>query len=573
MPPLTKTLLTRRTLVSIAAIAFLVHARALGAGLVFDDRGAILENPVVQGDLDLGALFGTDFWGRPPGEGPGTWRPLVVLSFWLDKHLFGDSFHVTNVLMHAGTTVLFALALARRTGRERLAIVAALAFGVLGIGTEAVAGVVGRADVMAAGLGFLSWLLWSEREGEPVEPRRMAGAALAFAGALASKESAIVLPLLFLLADVLLAPAGKPVRIAWKRYVPLLGAGAAVLGLRALFFGSLLGVTRDVQANPLVGEGFAVRLWTSLRLFGMALQRIVAPVNLSADYSYAAILPDRSPFALGVLLGAVALGAVVAAAIVLRRKEPVLSLAAVTLLVPWLVMSQVVFALPTIFAERLLYLPAAGLAIAIGRLGEWALERRAGAMPPAGGKKKGKGAAAAAAAEVAPIPADRWRMAALVVGPLLVGNAVLTWGREAAWRSERTLFAAAIETTPSSARAWNNYGTALLNERQAADAIGPLERAITILPTWSEPHAQLGVALLEAGRPVAAEEHFRKAVQLDPELAKAVFNLSVYLARQQRYAEAAEVLRPFVAKFPGRAREAALLRQIEADLASGGGKR
>jgi tetratricopeptide (TPR) repeat protein len=567
MPPL----LSRRTLVSIAAIAFLVHARALGAGLVFDDRGAILESPVVQGDFDLGALLGRDFWGRLPGEGPGTWRPLVVLSLWLDKHLFGDSFHVTNVLLHAGTTVLLALALARRTGRERLAIVAALAFGVMGIGTEAVAGVVGRADVMAAGFGFLSWLLWSGREGEPLEPRRAAGSALAFAGALASKESAVVLPLLFLLADLLLGPVGKPVRIAWRRYVLLAGAAAAVLGLRALVFGSLLGVTRDVQANPLVGEGFVVRLWTSLRLFWMAIQRIVLPVNLSADYSYAAILPDRSPLAFGVLLGALSLGAVVAAAVVLRRKEPVLSLAAATLLVPWLVTSQVIFALPTIFAERLLYLPAAGLAIAIGRLGEWLLERRAGAIAPVGGKKKGKGGGAVAAAAAAPLPAERWRMAAIVVGPLLVGNAVLTWGREAAWRSDRTLFAAAIEAVPRSSRAWNNYGTALLNERQAADAIAPLERAIEILPTWSEPHAQLGVALLEAGRPVAAEERLRKAVQLDPDLPKAVFNLAVFLARAERFAEAAEVLRPFVARFPGRAREAALLRQIEGDLAAGRG--
>src|SRR5689334_2614864 len=96
---------SRRELATIAAIAAFTHARALAAGFVFDDRGAILENGVVQGAFDLGALLGTDFWGKLPGEGPGTWRPLVVLTFWLNKHLADSWFHQTNLLFHSGASV------------------------------------------------------------------------------------------------------------------------------------------------------------------------------------------------------------------------------------------------------------------------------------------------------------------------------------------------------------------------------------------------------------------------------------------------------------------------------------
>ncbi|MDI1449414.1 tetratricopeptide repeat protein [Polyangium sp. 6x1] len=557
--------LSRGALALVAAAAFFGHARALGAGFVFDDRGAIQENPVVQGGLDLGALFGSDFWGHPLGEGPGTWRPLVVLSFWLNKHVT-EGFHATNLVLHAATSVMLALALARHTGRTTFAVVAAMVFGVLGIHTEAVVGLVGRADVMAAGFAWLAWYL-AGRADEEEAPRNTIGAALAFAGALACKESAIVFPLFLFLADRILSPPGRAPRILSARYGSLVAAAGAVIALRTVAFAPpLAAVSRDVQANPLLAEGWGPRVWTSLRLFGMALGKIVLPVRLSADYSYAAILPEPSPFVVPVLVGALVLVGLVALAIRLRRREPLLALAAVMVLVPWFVVSQLPFVLPTIFAERLLYLPAAGFALAIARVGEWVLERTPGTLAlPAAPSGKGKKRAAQKRPKVDP---THVRAFVLVLAPVMLGNLALAWNRGADWANDRTLFASAIEVVPRSARAHHNYGSALLNEGKAAASIGPFERASEILPTWSEPHAQLGVALLETGRVRESEEHFRKAVELDPDAAKAVFNLAVFLARQGRLEEARATLAPFVARHPNRTREAALLRQIEADLRS-----
>ncbi|MDC3961693.1 tetratricopeptide repeat protein [Polyangium jinanense] len=560
-----KAALSRGALALVAAAAFFGHARAIGAGFVFDDRGAIQENPVVQGDLDLGALFGSDFWGRPPGEGPGTWRPLVVLSFWLNKHITGG-FHETNLLLHAATSVVLALALSRHTGRTTFAVVAAMVFGVLGVNTEAVVGLVGRADVMAAGLGWLAWFV-AGRADEPEEPRSSLWAALAFAGALASKESAIVFPLFLFLADRLLAPPGRAPRILSARYGSLVAAAVLVIALRTVAFASpLAAVSRELQANPLLAEGWGPRIFTSLRLFAMALGKIVLPVGLSADYSYAAILPEHSPFALPVLVGALVLVGLVVLSIRLRRREPLFALAAVMVLVPWIVMSQLPFVLPTIFAERLLYLPAAGFALMVARIGEWMLERTPGGLVfPAASAGKGKKRAAQKRPKVEPA---NLRSFVLVLGPVMLANLALAWSRAADWENDRTLFASAMEVVPRSARAHHNYGSALLNEGKSAASIASFERAVEILPTWSEPHAQLGVAMLDTGRVREAEEHFRKAVELDPDSTKAVFNLSVFLARQGRLEEVRANLAPFVERHPNRAREAALLRQIEADLRS-----
>jgi protein O-mannosyl-transferase len=540
----------------LAAIAFLAHAACLGAGFVFDDRGAILENRVVQGELDLGAIVGTDFWGAAPGEGPGTWRPLVVLSFWLNQRVLRGWFHETNLLLHVGAVVALGLALARQTRRTTFAVFAATVFGALGVHTEAVVGLVGRADVMAAGLSFVAWYLVG-RADEPNSKERLAGAALAFAGALACKESAIVFPFVVVLADGILTPGRSSLVRGLARHGALVVAAAAVFASRVAAFAGPLSVRRDLQGNPLLAEGFGATLFTSMRLFGMALRRIFLPVGLSADYSYAAVLPDRTPLALGVALGAALFAGVVFAAIRLRTREPLLSLAAVMLVVPWIAVSHLPFVLPTLFAERLLYLPAAGFALAMGRLAEWQFERTPGV-----GAQKSK-------PPKAPVDRARWRAAAIVLGPVLALNVALAWRRAAAWKNDHTLFEAAIEVVPGSARAHHNYGTALLNEGKASMAIGPLLRATEILPSWSEPHAQLGVALLEAGRPREAEEHFRAAVELEPDGPKAVFNLALFLGREGRLGEARDVLAPFVARSPRRTREAALLRQIEADLASG----
>lgn len=555
--------LTSRALATLGALAFLAHAGALGAGFVFDDRGAIQENPVVKGPLDLGALFSTDFWGRPPGEGPGTWRPLVVLSFWLNEHVFGG-FHETNLLLHVATVIALALALFRQTQRRTFALVAAAVFGALGIHTEAVVGLVGRADVMAAGLCFFAWYLLG-RPDEPAPEKRALSASLAFAGAVLCKESAVVFPLLVVLADWLLAEARRAkAAIEPRRYVALGLAAVAMVGLRVAAFGSPFSVQREIQANPLLAEGLGARLFTSLALFGMAVRRIVVPVGLSADYSYAAILPEKSPLSLAVIAGAAALVFVVVLAVRVRRSEPLLALAAVMLVVPWLVVSQLPFRLPTIFAERLLYLPASGFALGVAWLVEASFQK---GKPEPARKEKSRGAKKRTDVKDAPLDPARVRRAAMLLGPVLVVNIALAWQRAKVWKDDRSLFEAALEVVPGSARAQHNYGSALLNEGKASLSIPYFERASEILPTWSEPHAQLGVAFFEEGRAREAEAHFLKAVELEPDAPKAVFNLAVFLARAGRLDEAKVVLVPFVQKHPGNAREASLLRQVEAGLA------
>ncbi|KAA0190184.1 hypothetical protein HAZT_HAZT005264 [Hyalella azteca] len=118
---------------------------------------AIKTNPDVLPSSPILQLFLNDFWGTPLTHSGShkSYRPLTVLSFRLNYLLGGFeplTYHATNVLLHVLATFLFAtLTKAIAPPQARVFGAAApLLFAAHPVHTEAVAGVVGRADVGAA---------------------------------------------------------------------------------------------------------------------------------------------------------------------------------------------------------------------------------------------------------------------------------------------------------------------------------------------------------------------------------------------------------------------------------------
>src|SRR2546430_6553808 len=92
--------------------------------------------------------FAAPYW--TPELGGHMCRPLVIAGFALDALVDGTVwFHAVNLLWHAGVAVAVA-ALARRWMDTSGGLVAGLLFAVHPVHVEAVANVVGRAELMAA---------------------------------------------------------------------------------------------------------------------------------------------------------------------------------------------------------------------------------------------------------------------------------------------------------------------------------------------------------------------------------------------------------------------------------------
>ncbi|XP_069894367.1 protein O-mannosyl-transferase TMTC1 isoform X1 [Dipodomys merriami] len=157
----------------LAGAGCLCHAGSLRGEFVHDDVWAIVNNPDVRpGAPLLRGVFADDFWGKGMAENSShkSYRPLCVLTFRLNVFLTGMDpfyFHAMNVVFHCLVTLVLMHTCEKMVFRKRgLAFLTALLFAVHPIHTEAVAGIVGRADVLACLLFLLAFLSYNRSLGQ-----------------------------------------------------------------------------------------------------------------------------------------------------------------------------------------------------------------------------------------------------------------------------------------------------------------------------------------------------------------------------------------------------------------------
>lgn len=505
---------------SIALVAFL---NSLGNGFVQDDKAIIVENPFVQDLANLKTIFMIPYW--PKYSGDLLYRPVAVASYALNYAVSGlrpFSYHLVNVLLHAGNSMLVYGVAWQLFRQQGLAVLAAAAFALHPIHTEAVANVVGRAELLAAGFVLVTWLLYLQREpastpgssegwGPVARSLLLLGSVLSFALALLSKEHAIVLLGLLVLSDVFRATQRLPTcslailgRRLWRRlvttYPPYLVVAAAYLLVRVAVLGTLTSEQLSWIANPLAGADTPTRLLTALRVLGRYLWLLVAPVRLSADYSYNQVPFATSVFEPDVLLPLLGAGAV---AWLLGRRAPAVALGFLVFLLALAPVLNVFFPIGTIMAERLLYLPSFGFCVAIA------------------------GVVVLAAERLDTIHPSPW-LASLPVGAfilLLVFYGGKTVARNQVWATDLGLWRATVATSPNSARAHLNLGSELMDLGDLEGARQAIQAALRIFPNWWDAQNKLGAVLAMQGRLDEAIAAHQGAIRLDPRAPEPYYNL------------------------------------------------
>ncbi|XP_069104952.1 protein O-mannosyl-transferase TMTC2-like [Argopecten irradians] len=142
------------TTIVTSSLALILYLNTLDADFAYDDSRAIQKNQDLRLETPILNVIYDDFWGTPLTHSGShkSYRPLCVLSFRLNYFL-GEldpwGYHLGNVLLHVIVTALFTH-LARIFLCHTIPTLAAgLLFACHPIHVEAVAGVVGRADVGA----------------------------------------------------------------------------------------------------------------------------------------------------------------------------------------------------------------------------------------------------------------------------------------------------------------------------------------------------------------------------------------------------------------------------------------
>jgi Tfp pilus assembly protein PilF len=491
-----------RAAVLAAALAVAAYANTLRGELVYDDVADIVRNRLVR-DFEVARIFGEPSWATWVGIGYAGYRPLTTLTFALNHAAHGlepVGYHAVNVALHAAASALLAILVARLLGSVAAAALVGALFATHPVHSEAVASVVGRADVLATLLALLCWwlLLGRERGRDVPLPRRLLAAAV-LALAILAKESAVAILGVVILADVIdgtrhgEAP-GVTLRARRVTHVLLAVAAAGVLLWRsAVLQGSGGGVT--VFDNVLVGEPYAGRIATTLALATRYVEKLVWPLRLSADSGYGEIdiVPWSDP---RVLAGVLLLGLLATAGGRLRSAGARVGL--VLLVVPLAVVVLIAFlALGPPLAERLLYLPSAGFCVLLALAIEGVAARGGSARLLAYG-----GAAA-----------------------IVVAYGGLAAARNRVWREPGVFFRTMVADAPNSARAHRELGTFLGERNEFAPAVAELEASLAILPHPATAYS-LGIVLGRARRPDEAIAAYQRALSLRPDFAEAMTNLA-----------------------------------------------
>lgn len=503
-------------LTALLALSVVVFSPALRGEFVSDDRNAIVSNGYVTGGASAADIFSNySWWGAERADAPG-YRPLVTWTFARTHDLHGLSvypYHLTNLLLHGLVGGLVYL-LALRLGAEQAGAAGAAAlFVVLPIHTEAVAWVVGRAELLAAA-GFAGALLAA------IEFRNKGGwllpalAGILLLAALWSKENAItLLALPVFLAALYPSDATRPLRGASRDLivsVALLAGVAAYFATRATAEGPFFpDYKADLLDNPLSAAGTWAQAAGALSILGRYLVLTVWPARMSIDYSYDAtgIGPGFSGDAYAVLaLGAIA--GLAWAGYRTYRERPIVAFGLLTTAASYSIVSNTVLPIGTLIGERLFYLPTLGLCLAASPL----FESVTRALPP--------------------------RTAVAIAGVPLIAYAAVSYQRAEVWQSPVALFESAAAAYPRSARAHMELGSAYGAAGRGADAEAALERAMEILPEYGAAAYNLGNLYARTGRYDDAVGVYEAALEHSPNLVQAWYNLGLVfgLLNQPQYA-------------------------------------
>ena len=186
---------------------------ALTGDFVFDDAYAIVQNPNVYSSTPLSNLLKDDFWGFPlqSEKSHKSFRPLTTFTFRIQMSQMRDTadqqcanmMHRANVLLHGIVTAMLVPFYRKLGFTDRECLAASLLFACHPVHVEAVASLVGRAELLAAFCSVLSILLWSSSN--KLWPLSMLSGSLA----LLCKETAAVVALPMCAVIQTLACLGK----------------------------------------------------------------------------------------------------------------------------------------------------------------------------------------------------------------------------------------------------------------------------------------------------------------------------------------------------------------------------
>ncbi len=494
----------------LAVLSVVQYAGTLDNDFVWDARDVFLNDPSIREGGHLAEYFSEGMFAAVGMEGErfaylDYYRPLVKLLHRAEYAAFGTDptgYNAVNIGLNALVVVAAFFLVRALTGDPRLALAACALYAVNPARVEAVAWAYSDSYLLFSLFALLALLAYHRR--------RPAMALGAYALALLSQESAVLLPLVLVLYHALWRGDRR-----WRDYLPLL----AFIALTVAF---LLLRRAAVGPTPLTGLPLTSLLNGAVHILAESVRAVFVPQSGISIYRYRpGMFAQLTPalvgdwlFAAGLLLFAVWLW---------RRAR-----LALFWFLWFFVWMAVIFNLGQYaeyyFMDKILYLGALGFCVLLAQallggrfLPRWGLSRRWGVGLLAG-------------LLLAHFATTLWRtgfyadeeryfLAAAHADP---DFALMQYALGSLYRERGDLarageaFSRATVLEPDHSFAWNNLGNIHFLQGDYDAAVRAWKRAIEADPKNPQPYYNVGIALERLGRREEALDYYRQYLRLEP---------------------------------------------------------
>ncbi|MFH1800812.1 MAG: tetratricopeptide repeat protein [Candidatus Omnitrophota bacterium] len=516
----------------LVLVPALVYMGSLRNGFIWDDDLVIVHNDFVKSWENLPAVF-TKAYLSPfnptdgaayPGSGETTYRPVVTLSYFLDYAIWKLNplgYHLTNLAWHVLNVLLLFVFAGLLLKKRWSAFWIALLFAVHPVNSETVNVISFREDLLVFFFYVAALIFFILKDRAPDKRQRVFSLASAgcFFFALFSKEMAITLPVMLIAYDYFFTFGQK-----WKELVSQARSRYGIYFLTGLccvgvwFYLRQGGLT---GAYPYPGGSLYTNFLTMAKVFAVYLQWILFPFHVHPTLTSSflpitahSILEPKVLFSIGLIC------AYVLAVLMLRKKKKGISFSLLWFSVALLPVTNII-PIASIMASRYLYLPLAGLSMAIVLFFVEISELR-----------------------VPSITDTFWKRLVLDFSIIVLAIfGTITALMNPLWKSNISLWTKISGEYPRDPDSHLNLAYFWGELGQLDQAIREYEMAIQLYPVYPVAYNKYGATLGGFGRYHEAIKLFKEAIRLDPQYACAYNNLGATYANLKNWNEAEKTWR------------------------------
>lgn len=506
----------------ILVFILISYHHSLSGTFVFDDTVAIVKNKdVSKSPISFNSLLNHDFWGAnlTDAESHKSYRPLTTLIFHFEYSILQlRSFHmkIINLVWHCMNSLLVLNLFYRVIGNKTTSFIGSLLFAIHPVHTEAVCGIVGRAELLFCFCFLVAIILMdSVEDNNHLQNGMKYFVVILFSSlGLFCKETAITILPSCVFYDIIKRSRRK--RITWENvireiYIVFAVITSFLLYLR-LWIQNFERPKFNAMDNPIAAnDDFIQKMLSQNFLFALNCWIAFCPVWLSFDWALGSVELLTSIWDIRVL-GILIMYLFIFTILITKSKKLLIGFGFVV--IPFFPASGVI-KVGFVIAERVLYVPSIGICLIV------ALTFQNLYLKVTQHKKL------------------------LLLG--LVGLCLVfilrTRQRSTEWMTEELLFSSALKVCPNNAKVHYNIARLATDKGDKKKAFHHYHRAIDLYSNYEAALMNLGNLYREIGDFQTAENFIKRSLDVLEEFPAAWMNLGIVQATRRKHFEALQSYR------------------------------